>query len=58
MKTIKVLYLWHPESPGEKVLVFRNWWQRLIYPKHFATLGETIKYGKSLLALRRNKNTA
>ncbi len=37
MKLIKV---WHPDSPGMKVWVLRNWIQDLIYPKYFATLGE------------------
>jgi len=37
------LTLWHPESPGMKVDVSRNWFQRLMYPKDFATLGESIK---------------
>lgn len=36
--------LWHPESPGMKVPVVRNWLQRLFYPKYFATLTETIKW--------------
>jgi len=39
----KQFKLWHPESPGIKVSVERNWIQQIIYPKEFATLGETIK---------------
>ena len=42
------LRLFHPESPGMYVEVTRNWLQRLLYPKDFATLGESIKYSKSL----------
>jgi hypothetical protein len=41
MKPFVVL---HPDSPGMKVAVVRNWWQRLLYPKDFATLTETLKY--------------
>lgn len=36
----KKLILWHPESPGMRVTVKRNWLQRLIYPKLFASLCE------------------
>ena len=36
----KTLTLWHPESPGMKVTVKRNWLQRLIYPKDFASIFE------------------
>ena len=36
-KTVKV---WHQDSPGMRVMVRRNWWQRLIYPKHFSGVGE------------------
>jgi hypothetical protein len=34
------LTLWHPECPGTKVTVKRNWLQRLIYPKDFASIFE------------------
>jgi predicted double-glycine peptidase len=43
---MKALLLYHPESPGIKVPVVRNWWQRLLFPKDFATLSETLKYYK------------
>ena len=43
--TGKKVNVWHPESPGVRLTVYRNWFQRLFYPKHFATLGEAIKYG-------------
>lgn len=33
-------WLWHPESPGVKVLVVRTWAGRLFKPDYFATLGE------------------
>jgi len=41
------LILWHPESPGMKVTVYRNWLQRLLYPKDFATLGEVLRMYKN-----------
>ncbi|MCK4498959.1 hypothetical protein KAU11_00505 [Candidatus Babeliales bacterium] len=37
------LLLWHPESPGERVVVYRGIFKRLIYPTAFATLNETMK---------------
>jgi len=39
----KKLLLLHPESPGERVVVFRGFFKRLFYPSAFATLGETLK---------------
>lgn len=39
----KKLLLLHPESPGERVVVYRGWLKRLLYPAAFATLGETMK---------------
>ena len=38
------MWLWHPDSPGMKVLVVRGWLGRLFKPKEFATLGEAIDY--------------
>ena len=38
------MVVWHPESPGVKIVVYRNWFQRLIYPNEFATLSETIDH--------------
>jgi len=43
------ILLFHPESPGVKVIVFRGVLKRFFYPTGFATLGETlhkIKKGK------------
>jgi len=37
------LILWHPESPGEKIIVYRGFLKRLFYPSAFATLTETLK---------------
>ena len=39
----KKLLLLHPESPGERVVVFRGFFKRLFYPSAFATLGDTLK---------------
>lgn len=39
----KKLFLWHPESPGERVVVYRGLIKRLLYPSAFATLSETLK---------------
>lgn len=39
----KALWLWHPESPGGRVLVVRGWLGRLLKPRDFATLGEAIE---------------
>lgn len=33
-------WLWHPESPGVKVLVVRTWIGRLLKPRDFATIYE------------------
>lgn len=33
-------WLWHPESPGMKVLVVRTWIGRLLKPRDFATVSE------------------
>ena len=40
----KALRVWNPDSPGMHVWVVRNWWQRLLYPKSFATIGETLRW--------------
>ena len=39
----KKLLLWHPESPGMRVVVRRGPIKRLLYPVAFATLSETLK---------------
>lgn len=41
---MKAMWLWHPESPGDKVLVVRNWWQRFWFPTAFATRGEVLRW--------------
>lgn len=41
---LKTMIVFDPESPGMKVKVIRNWIQRLLYPIHFATLSETLRY--------------
>lgn len=33
-------WLWHPDSPGMKVLVVRTWVGRLFKPRDFATIHE------------------
>lgn len=38
------LHLLHYDSPGMRVWVYRNWWQRLFLDEHCATLAETIKF--------------
>lgn len=43
---IKKGYLvWHHDSPGVKVVVYRNWFQDFYQVKRFAGVGETIIYG-------------
>lgn len=41
---MKGLVLWHPESPGVRVPVVRSWWQRLFYPRKFATISEVLRH--------------
>lgn len=43
----RCLIVWHPTIPGDKVLVKRNWVQRLVYPSHFATNKEVANYMKT-----------
>ena len=43
IKMKKKMFLWHPESSGERVVVYRGWFKRLFWPSAFATLGETLK---------------
>ena len=38
----KEILLFHPESPGVKVIVFRGVLKRFFYPTGFATLRETL----------------
>lgn len=35
--------VWHPESPGIRVVVYRSVLGRLFKPKDFATLREALK---------------
>ena len=44
----KKMTVFHPDSPGMKVVVYRNWFQRKILSDKFATLRETIKYHERL----------
>lgn len=51
---IKKAYLvWHHDSPGVKVIVYRNWFQCVYQLRHFAGLGETIIYGNRNHAIDR-----
>jgi len=36
----KVIQVYHQDSPGMRVYVRRNWWQRLFYNRHFSEIGE------------------
>lgn len=47
--------LWHPASPGVKVTVRRNWFERKLKSKHFATLGECIKATDRYVSKKRKK---
>jgi len=40
----KGIILLHPESPGMRVIAIRSWWQRLLYPRDFATITEALTY--------------
>lgn len=42
----KIKLVFHPESPGEQIFVYRTWWQRLWRPKSFATLREAIRHAE------------
>jgi hypothetical protein len=39
--------VWHPDSPGIKILVVRGFWGRLLKPREFATLGEVGEHHKA-----------
>lgn len=41
---LKLLHLMDPDSPGMMVWVMRGWWGQRFYPRHFATLRESLKY--------------
>lgn len=40
---VKEIILWHPDSPGMKVTVYRTFIGSLFKPKYFATLTEVLK---------------
>lgn len=40
----KLMQVWHPDSPGVTIWVARGWWERLFYPKEFATIAEVIRW--------------
>ena len=50
--------VFHPESPGVKVLVFRNWIQDLIYPKDFASSAEYWYYDSLHVGINRTEDKA
>lgn len=41
---MRAQWLYHPDSPGVRVLVVRGFWGRLLKPKDFATLSEVQVY--------------
>lgn len=43
-RMLKTMVVFDPDSPGMKVKVVRNFIQRILYPKNFATLSETIRH--------------
>ncbi len=49
---MRATWLLHPESPGVRVLVVRNLWQRLVRPDRFATTEEVQRYWAFLDAWR------
>ncbi len=36
--------VWHQDSPGSKVVVHRNFFHELIYPKEFSGIGENYSW--------------
>jgi len=42
----RAMRLFHPDSPGMRVLVVRGWLGRLLKPREFATLGEAAQRGR------------
>ena len=47
----KPYLVWHPDSPGMRVVVFRNIIQRIIYPRAFAGIEETKHHGHLTCAI-------
>lgn len=48
---MKAAWLWHPESPGVRILVVRGFFSWLLLPKEFATLKEVKQYRLFMKAL-------
>jgi len=48
----KATWLFHPDAPGDRVLVVRGWLGRLFKPREFATLGEAIDHSLRQAAQR------
>ena len=47
--------VFHPESPGIKVLVFRNWIHDLLYSKDFASSSEAWYYDSLHVGINRTE---
>lgn len=47
--------VFHPESPGLKVLVFRNWIHDLLYSKDFASSSEDWYYDSLHVGINRTE---
>jgi len=54
----KKLILFHPESPGMKIIVYRNFLGGLFKDSDFATLNETIKFYDELLGAHNSTTIA
>lgn len=52
---MRALWLYHPESPGMRVLVLRGFWGRLMKPKDWATPKEAQTYLAFLAALQKRR---
>lgn len=50
--------VWHPESPGVKVLVFRNWIQDMFYDRDFAGASEDWIYSDLHVGINRTAGEA
>lgn len=37
----RLVEVWHPDSPGQRIIVWRPWWRRKL--KLFASLGEALR---------------
>jgi len=51
---LQAIWVFHPESPGERVLVVRGLLGRLLKPRHFATFREVEIYREYTAAQRSN----